>query len=263
MKCLLDIKDADEEEDEEEEDDEEEEVNGKSGGEPSQLLSTVEEVISHTGFDSTTTDLTLDGLKLDPHVIGPRLAQAFPKLEALSLQDLELTTHDHLQQTAQLVKQLPHLRALWLNGNPFMAIDDVSAAHDQGHESLLKDISGGLQIFNRDLTERYSGWALLYLASSSDPCEVESLDLSNRNLSALKPEVFQHFTLLRRLNLQDNAKLLMGAWEDKVLLALKKLPSLQSLKTDPLTPGIEQKLLRELPQLCSLNGRTVERKGDG
>lgn len=255
MRCLLDIEAPEEDEEEEEDSQVEGQVDGEGTdkGSPPVLISTTEDVMVHVGCDGEVEDLTLDGLQVAPGLVGPGLAQAFPHLKALSLQEVGLTSQD-LSGLSHMVHHLPALRALWLNDNPLMDHLDSSALTQLGAQRL--------EIFNRHLTPNYSQWALLYLASATSPQDVTALDLSHRGLESLKPQTFQGFTNLESLDLRHNPLAPLSLANDLVP-TLKHLPALTHLKIDTPSTEWDLQLLQSFPHLQYLNGRAVKRGEDG
>jgi tubulin--tyrosine ligase-like protein 12 len=123
-------------------------------------------------------------------LVGLGLPEVVPDLEALSLWGNSLSD---VEELVGVVRKLPKLRALWLQGNPL--------CEEAGR---VLEAAPQLEILNSKLTENYGEWALLYIAHASDPATVAYLDLHGRGIKGLSAGAFARFKNLSKVDLREN-----------------------------------------------------------
>eukprot|EP00898_Chlorokybus_atmophyticus_P006872 jgi/Chlat1/7186/Chrsp57S06843 len=152
--------------------------------------------------------LELDECNLDDAALQQLdLPRRCPNLVALSLWGNKLQDE---KVVLDCLSRLPDsLRALWLNNNPIML--------SEGFDAKVLQALPSLQLLNSKFTANYDVWAIGYCADVCGPdspllavdalAEVEELDLSDRGINVLKPEVFSASLLpsLKSLNLRGNS----------------------------------------------------------
>ncbi|KAH0786767.1 tubulin--tyrosine ligase-like protein 12 [Histomonas meleagridis] len=157
-------------------------------------------------------NLELDDLELE--AITPlSLPTLFPNLETLSLWGNNLRNVADLLTT---LSSLPNLRALWIKSNPLNDAPGIK-------ESILS-ICPKLEIYNSVFTNNYTEWALLYISHSSDASTIANLDLSDREISSLKMDVFKPFKNVAKADFTGNSVDLSHITD--------YLPNLYSIKCD-------------------------------
>jgi tubulin--tyrosine ligase-like protein 12 len=86
------------------------------------------------------------------------------------------------------------IKALYLQNNP--VIDSITV------DDVMK-LFPNLELYNSQFTERYTEWVILFLEDLSDPKEARALDLSGRNLSLWKPDIFAKFSNCNVMNIRN------------------------------------------------------------
>ncbi|KAL2642268.1 hypothetical protein R1flu_009855 [Riccia fluitans] len=195
----------------------------------------------------------------DDKLLSLGLSTNFPDLVGLSLWGTKVESLDAL---IEAIRGLPSLRVLWINQTP---LDDKlgSAAKDSIIKALPK-----LELYNRHFTKSCSKWGLGFCAEiygpenpveCSDPLEeVTDLDLSDRALLKLDPEVFSPLVIpdLINLNIKRNPLNQSSASFFNSLRAFKSLQSLQVDIPEPLGNSAVE-IAKALPNLRSINGVEV------
>ncbi|KAL2653822.1 hypothetical protein R1flu_021950 [Riccia fluitans] len=207
--------------------------------------------------------LEFDSLDVtDDKLLSLSLSTNFPDLVGLSLWGTKVESLDALLEA---VRGLPSLRALWINQTP---LDDKlgSAAKDSIIKALPK-----LELYNRHFTRSCSKWGLGFCAGIYGPenpveCsdrshpleEVTDLDLSDRALLELDPEVFSPLEIpdLISLNIKGNPLNQSSASLFNSLRAFKSLESLQVDIPGPLGNSAVE-IAKAVPNLRSINGVEV------
>ena len=117
-----------------------------------------------------TTEITLDEVQ----IASLKFMELPAKLVTLSLWGNEINS---LEETVDLLKTLPNLKALWLNNNP--------VTENKDFYSEICTASPQLELLNSEFTEQVGEWGILYLARKQIPKpntlkEIAYLDLSGR-----------------------------------------------------------------------------------
>eukprot|EP00850_Spirogloea_muscicola_P021034 SM000234S07894 [mRNA] locus=s234:175280:179850:+ [translate_table: standard] len=200
-------------------------------------------------------ELAIDDSRLD----GLALHKRFPELEGLSLWGNSLQS---VEVVVAAVAGMAGLRALWLNANPVAVRCGADLQH-KVHAALPL-----LELYNSTLTPAYTLWALSFCGKGGGDStkqgpllalDVEELDLSDRALLLLKPEVFNSERLphLRSLHLEGNT--LSAQPTADIIAVLHSLPLLEDLHVDvpgPLGPSAAD-IAEYLPGLQKLNGEST------
>ncbi|OHT13046.1 Tubulin-tyrosine ligase family protein [Tritrichomonas foetus] len=142
-----------------------------------------------------------------------RIAERFPELESLSLWGNELSDVADLLTT---LASLKNLRGLWIKSNPVNDAPGIS-------ESILACCKS-LEIFNSNFTKNYGVWALSFVAHNSDPRSVAILDLSDREITEIRPEAFKPFSNIAKIDFTGN--------DVDLSHILDVCPTLKSIKCD-------------------------------
>eukprot|EP00850_Spirogloea_muscicola_P021625 SM000256S08679 [mRNA] locus=s256:71999:76864:+ [translate_table: standard] len=235
------------------------------GGDGSERQGEVEAVLAATEEAALAAGEPVRWLELDELVIddsrldGLALHARFPELEGLSLWGNSLQS---VEAVVAAVAGMAGLRALWLNANPVA----VSCGAD-----LQRKVQAALpllELYNSTLTPAYTLWALSFCdkggsdSTKQGPLlalDVGELDLSDRALPLLKPEVFNSERLphLRSLHLEGN--MLSAQPTAEIIAVLHSLPLLEDLHVDvpgPLGPSTAV-IAEFLPGLQKLNGEST------
>ena len=271
LACILGLED--EESDEEDEEEEAGEADGCSGGDDEAQapqggrIAGPEDLLARVGVTPEEAagleDLDLDGQLVEAEVAmggleALNLPHLFPRLRALSLQDLALPASESaVRGLSRVLGGLPELRAVWLNGNP-LAEEAGGAAVRSLLEGAGKTGPLELELVNRKLTASYGRWALLYLGGE----EPRRLDLFDRGLRRLKAEALEGIaSTVEWLDLRRNP---LEDYPEAVLPGLRSLPRLRSLRMDLVFQGGEvalESIAADLPNLRWINGHKISRHG--
>lgn len=157
-------------------------------------------------------NLELDDLELT-EITSLNLPKLFPELETLSLWDNQVSNSDEL---IAVLKELPNLRALWIQSNPINS--------EEGIKEKILAACPKLEIFNSKFTENYTEWSILYISGFPAPEKLAILDLSDREVPFFKKEVFAQFKNVVKADFSGNSISLKNI--------LDYLPNLKSIICD-------------------------------
>eukprot|EP00002_Diphylleia_rotans_P005035 TRINITY_DN1401_c0_g2_i1.p3 TRINITY_DN1401_c0_g2~~TRINITY_DN1401_c0_g2_i1.p3 ORF type:complete len:416 (-),score=108.72 TRINITY_DN1401_c0_g2_i1:3399-4622(-) len=250
MKRMLGLDDGQQNEDQDEQDpDENDQDSQDNSSEPVDLSA----ILSHLcELSKDTLVLDLDDKELSS-LVNLGLDERFPSLLSLSLDGNPLKL-ENASDVCQAILKLTHLKGLWMTNTPLHQDQETRLSYTQ----LLAEKLQHLEILDRKFTANYTTWAIQTITECEDLDQVESLDLSERNILQLKPAVFAGLKNIRVLNLQSNP---IAAQDIQVL---ESLSTLEELTIDYPEGKSRGDIIKQLPQLKKLNGiETYFGKGHG
>jgi tubulin--tyrosine ligase-like protein 12 len=127
---------------------------------------------------------------------------------------------NNFETISQIEPVLNGLKALWLNENP-ISKDEASLF------KYFEDFYPDIEILNSKFTKNAKEWALKYVCNTLELESVIDVDLSDRDIVRVSPEILNVIRSIVVLDISGNN--INEVWENYIF----RLPSLKKIKLDP------------------------------